>query len=78
MIKGVEARVMTEYEIQKARKELDEMNKVREKNDEELKKAIRDLREAAKNYKKAAAKSYIATVLMGLSVLIQIILLLNQ
>lgn len=69
---------MTEYEIQKARKELDEMNKVREKNDEELKKAIRDLREAAKNYKKAAAKSYIATVLMGLSVLIQIILLLNQ
>ena len=66
---------MTEYEIQKAREEMKEINRA---YDEELKKAILELRGAAKNYKRAAAKSYIATVLMGLAVLIQIILLINQ
>lgn len=65
--------MMTEYEIQKAREEIDEMNRTREKIEKATKEMVKDLQETKKNYEKAAIKECIAATLMGVSVIIQLI-----
>ena len=65
--------MMTEYEIQKAREEIDEMNRTREKIEKATKEMVKDLQETKKNYEKATIKECIAATLMGVSVIIQLI-----
>ena len=65
--------MMTEYEIKKAREEIDEMNRTREKIEKATKEMVKDLQETKKNYEKVVIKGCIAATLMGVSVIIQLI-----